>query len=357
MIKCAVAGYGWWGQTVSQRLAGSERLTIAYVVEPGPERAASAREAGLATRPALEDALGDPGIDAIILTTPNLMHEEQVRAAASAGKHVFCEKPLALSQASAARAVAACRDAGVVLGVGHERRFEPAIAEVKRRVESGALGTIMHAEAAFSHDKLIGVPKGDWRTDPVSAPAAAMTGMGIHLTDLYIWMFGPVASVAALTADRVLGWETGDVVTVQMRFQAGMTATLSAILKTPLFLRYHVFGSDAWAEVRNETHPDTPGGTAELVVQTSAAAAERRAFDWTDAVVANLEAFADAVEGRVAYKFTPEEMVHNIAVLEAIAQSARTESVVQLAGGQTAAGAAPRQAQTVQAQGSWQQWT
>jgi predicted dehydrogenase len=341
MIRCAIAGYGWWGQTLSRRLAGSTKLAVSTIVEPGAERAASAREAGLTTRPALDDALGDPGIDAVILTTPNLLHEEQVRAAAAAGKHVFCEKPLALSKVSAERAVAACREAGVVLGVGHERRFEPAMAEVKRRVASGALGTVMHAESAFSHDKLIGVPKGDWRTDPKSAPAAAMTGMGIHLTDLYIWMFGPVASVAALTADRVLGWPTGDVVTVQLRFEAGMTATLSAILKTPLFLRYHVFGADAWAEVRNEAHPDTPGGTAELVIQRSAGEAERRVFDWTDSVVANLEAFADAVEGRAAYPFTADEMVHNIAVLEAIAQSAATESVVRLDADEPA-GAAPR---------------
>lgn len=353
MIRCAIAGYGWWGQTVSKRLQGSGRLAVAYIVEPGAERAASAREAGLATRPSLDDAFGDPGLDAIILTTPNLMHEEQVRAAASAGKHVFCEKPLALSKASAERAVTACREAGIVLGIGHERRFEPALAEVKRRVEAGALGTIMHTESAFSHDKLTAVPKGDWRTERKSAPAAAMTGMGIHLTDLYIWMFGPVASVAALTADRVLGWETGDVVTVQLRFQAGMTATLSAILKTPLFLRYHVFGSDTWAEVRNATHPDTAGGTAELVIQASAGETERRVFDWTDAVVANLEAFADAAEGRAGYPFTAEEMVHNIAVLEAIARSARTESVVQLGAAAPEAMAAPATpAAAVQAQGS-----
>lgn len=352
MIRCAIAGYGWWGQHMSRRLKGSSRLNVRYIVEPGAERAASAREAGLETRPSLDDALSDAAIQAVILTTPNLMHEEQVRAAAASGKHVFCEKPLALSKASAERAVSACRQAGVVLGIGHERRFEPAMMEVKRRIDAGALGTIMHAESAFSHDKLIGVPKGDWRTEPKSAPAAAMTGMGIHLTDLYIWMFGRVASLTAYTADRVLGWPTGDVVTVQMRFEAGMTATLSAILKTPLFLRYHVFGSDAWAEVRNSTHPDTPGGTAELVVQASAGEAERKVFDWTDAVVANLEAFADAVEGRAAYPYAPEQMVHNVAVLEAVAEAARSESVVQLSTGGCAKGAAGSAAE-----GRWQQWT
>ncbi|MGI9505670.1 MAG: Gfo/Idh/MocA family protein, partial [Geminicoccaceae bacterium] len=118
----------------------------------------------------------------------------------------------------------------------------------------------MHAEAAFSHDKLIGVPKGDWRTMKATAPAAAMTGMGIHLTDLLISLFGRVDMLSAFTADRVLGWETGDTTTVQMRFKAGMTATFSAILYTPHFIRLHVFGSKRWVEVINSTHPDTPGG-------------------------------------------------------------------------------------------------
>jgi predicted dehydrogenase len=330
MVRCAVAGFGWWGQHIARRITNSSRLELRCIVEPAPARAALARDAGFAVLENFDAALADGGVDAVILTTPNELHEAQVVATAAANKHVFCEKPLALSKAGAERAVAACRRAGVVLGIGHERRFEPAMVEVRCLVESGALGTIMHAESDFSHDKLAAVPKGDWRRSPVSAPAAGMTGMGIHLTDLYISMFGRVVTVAALTADRVLGWETGDVVTVQLGFEAGMTATLSAILKTPLFLRYHVFGSDAWVEVRNATHPDTPGGVAELVLQRGGAEAERERYDWTDTVAANLHAFAAAIEGEAAYPFSDMELIHNIEVLEAVAQSARSQSVIRL---------------------------
>ncbi|MYZ49460.1 Gfo/Idh/MocA family protein [Propylenella binzhouense] len=331
MITCAVAGFGWWGRHISQRLAQAKALRLGYVVEPSPARAAEAAGEGYRTVASLDAALADPAIDAVILTTPNTLHEAQVAAAAAAGKHVFCEKPLGLDGASAARSVAACRAAGVVLGIGHERRFEPAMQEIARLVRDGALGTVMHAESAFSHDKLIGVPEGDWRRMSASAPAAGMTGMGIHLTDLYIWMFGRVATVSALTADRVLGWETGDVVTVQLGFEAGMTATLSAVLKTPHYMRYQVLGSDAWAEARNETHPDTPGGRTHFVLQRSGGAGpETRTFDWNDAVLANLEAFAAAIEGRAAYPYTNAEKIHNIEVLEAVTRSARDLAVVRL---------------------------
>ncbi|WP_289460261.1 Gfo/Idh/MocA family protein, partial [Klebsiella pneumoniae] len=70
------------------------------------------------------EVLADPSIDAVILTTPNSLHTAQVAAAARAGKHVFCEKPLALTQAEAAASVAICAKHGVQLGLGHERRFE-----------------------------------------------------------------------------------------------------------------------------------------------------------------------------------------------------------------------------------------
>ncbi len=330
MIRCAVAGFGWWGQHVSSRLGRSAALQLAYVIEPSAARRQEAQAKGLPTVADFAEALSDPAVDAVILTTPNTLHEEQVRAAAAAGKHVFCEKPLGLSGASAARSVAACREAGIVLGIGHERRFEPAMQEIARLVREGSLGTVMHAESAFSHDKLVGVPEGDWRRMSHSAPAAGMTGMGIHLTDLYIWMFGRVATVSALTADRVLGWETGDVVTVQLGFEAGMTATLSAVLKTPHYMRYQVLGSDAWVEARNETHPDTPGGRTHFVLQRSGAEAETQVFDWTDTVLANLEAFAAAVEGRDAYPYSDAEKVHNIEVLEAVAKSARDVCTVRL---------------------------
>jgi len=269
-------------------------------------------------------------VDGVILTTPNVLHEEQVIQCAEAGKHVFCEKPLGLTAASAKRSVEACKKAGVQLGIGHERRFEKAMLALRRAIDGGELGTIMHAEAAFSHDKLIHVPKGDWRTMAATAPAAAMTGMGIHLTDLLISFFGRVETVQAMTSDRSLGWETGDVVTVQLGFEAGMTATLSAIMHTPHFIRMHVFGSEKWIEIRNATHPDTPGGEINYTEAVTGASHVEKIFEWNDAVIANLEAFRRAAIGETNYPFTFEEMVHNIDVLEAITLSALDRRTVRI---------------------------
>lgn len=329
-FRIAIAGFGWWGKHIATRLADHKGFDVQAIIEPAEALHPAIRENGLDVVTSLDAVLGRSDIDAVVLTTPNLMHEEQVIACAKAGKHVFCEKPLGVNAASARRSVAAVNAAGVQLGIGHERRFEPALVALKKAIDAGDLGTIMHAEAAFSHDKLIGVPAGDWRTSKRVSPAAGMTAMGIHLTDLLISYFGRVETVQAMTANRSLGWETGDVVTAQLGFEAGMTSTLSAVLHTPHFIRMHVFGTDQWIEVLNESHPDTPGGKVNYLVAETGKGVNHSTFDWEDAVVHNLEAFADAALGLSPYPFTIEQMVHNIEVLEAIAISAEDRRTVEI---------------------------
>lgn len=330
-MRVAIAGFGWWGRHIASQLADSPEIDVALIADSDISLHGEISRRGLEAASSFEEVLDHPGIDAVILTTPHMVHEEQVVAAAAAGKHVFCEKPLGLTAASARRSVDACRKAGVVLGIGHERRFEPAMKRLQAMIAAGEIGTVLHAEAAFSHDKLAGAEPGGWRTSKAHSPGAGMTGTGIHLTDLFIWMFGRVAAVQAQTRDRVLGWQTGDMVTAQFGFHAGMTASLSAILATPYFARFHVFGSRKWVEVRNATHPDTPGGLTSFTVAESGREPVTDQITWSDAVVENLETFAAAVRGDARYPWTDEELIHNIAVYEAIVASADSGQTVVLA--------------------------
>jgi predicted dehydrogenase len=330
MIGTALIGFGWWGRHIAARLKDHAAFDLRCVVEPATTAHADITAMGLVPLESYAQALADPTVQAVILTSPNDLHDIQIAQAVAAGKHVFCEKPLSLSAENARKSVAACREAGLVLGIGHERRFEPAILALRDLLDRGALGTIMHTEMAFSHDKLIGLTSDSWRTSKIFAPAAGMTQMGIHLTDLLIAFYGPVATLHAITADRSLGWETGDVVTVQMQFKAGMTATLQAILHTPHFIRTHVFGSDMWVEIRNATHPDTPGGKATMERYRSIEETETEVFDWTDSVTANLEAFGAAIRGEAHYPYSDFELVHNIEVLDAIVRSAASGEAVHL---------------------------
>ncbi|HYP17596.1 MAG TPA: Gfo/Idh/MocA family oxidoreductase [Opitutus sp.] len=327
MIRAAIAGLGWWGKHMVRRMKDSDALRIVTAVEANPAHESFATEHGLTFTTDFAAVLKDPEIDAVILCTPHSMHTEQVLAVAAAKKHVFCEKPLALTRTDAERSVQACREAGVMLGIGHERRYELAIEEVRRLVNEGPLGTIMHVEAHFNHDKLANVPEGDWRASPKDAPAAGMTAMGIHLTDLFAYLFGPISEVFAATTSRVAYKQTGDVISAHVRFASGATGYFNAILVTALYIKFTVFGSDAWVEVRNLSHPDTPGPTT-LTFQHRDGRLESRDYEWADTVKANLEAFARAAQGKGSYIFTDEQKIGNVAVLEAVYRSAASNAPV-----------------------------
>ena len=320
MLKAAVIGLGWWGKHIVRRTEGSRDLKLVLAVDQNEELGSFARDNGVPYSSRFADALASKDVEAVILATPHSMHTAQIAAAAKAGKHVFCEKPLALTRADAEASVAACKAAGVFLGIGHERRYEPAMTVLRRLVRSGALGTIMHAEACFNHDKLANVPPGDWRTNPKDAPAAGMTGMGIHLTDAFIDLFGPVTEAYAMTAARVAYKDNGDVVSAMLRHASGSTSYINAILVTHHRIGYLVYGSDGWADVTYATHPDTPG-SSRLTAEWRDGRRDVQDFQWEDTVRLNLEAFARAAQGRGEYMFTDEQKIANIATLEAIIQS------------------------------------
>ena len=192
MLNAAVVGLGWWGKIIVEAMAGSPKLRVVRAVgNVNPAAAEYARAHGLAYSTDYADALNDPNVHAVILCTPNLQHVDQVTRAAASGKHVFCEKPLALDKRGAEQAVAACNTAQVMLGIGHERRFEPPMMEMRRLANSGVLGTLLQVEANFSQDKFLGLPADNWRGSPREAPAGPMTATGIHLLDLAVSFLGP----------------------------------------------------------------------------------------------------------------------------------------------------------------------
>ena len=139
MINAAIVGLGWWGKALVNAVQGkSERLRFVHGVSKEPEGVRDfALEHDFRLSTELDDALADPRVQAVVLATPHSQHLAQIEAVAAAGKPVFCEKPLALTRADAIRAVEACRNAGVPLGLGHNKRFWPSMCKLKQIVASG----------------------------------------------------------------------------------------------------------------------------------------------------------------------------------------------------------------------------
>jgi predicted dehydrogenase len=331
-LNIAVIGLGWWGRVIVPLAKSSAKLRVVAVADPDPAAAEFARQQAVPLAKNYEDVLGNTEVQGVVLCTPHTLHTDQIVRAANAGKHVFCEKPLSLSRKEVNRAVEACNQNNVKLAVGHEKRFEPPIQELMRMVKAGELGTPLQIEANFVQDKFLSLPPDNWRLSAKEAPAGPMTATGIHLLDLSVGVMGPAERV--LASVRTLGSElkNGDTLGILVNFRSGANALLSAILATPFDGRFAVYGSKGWAEVRDKAHPESPRGWT-LTAHLRGGEKQTRDYPPAKAVLANLEAFADAAMGGAPYPVPQAQMIANVSALEAIFRSAASGSVERVDNG------------------------
>ena len=330
MFNVAVVGMGWWGKIIVPLLKTSKKINVNTVVEINAAGIADfAKQHGVKVVTSLDEVLKDPAIHGVVLCTPHTQHTEQIIAVANAGKHVFCEKPLSMTRADVLRAIKAVNDNKVALAVGHERRFEPPIIEAMKIIQSGELGTPLQIEANFSQDKFLALAADNWRLSGKEAPAGPMTATGIHLLDLSVGVVGEAERVFASVKQLGSQLVNGDTLAILVSFRNGGHALISAILATPFEGRFAVYCNKGWIEVRDKTHPEAPEGWV-LTKTLRGGKKEVREFPPAPNVLANLEAFADAAEGRAPYPVPQSQMIANISALEAIFKSASTGAIVNV---------------------------
>jgi predicted dehydrogenase len=245
-------------------------------------------------------------------------------AAYAAGKQVFCEKPLALNAASAERILAACNKAGGVIGIGHERRYEPAMEEMRRLFTSGTLGRVLHMDANVSHNNFRKMDPTNWRRDPKHAPAGAWTALGIHLGDLFVSLAGKPTRVAARTASQIFPKPSEDFVSAEIDFENGARGRVTCLSTPPFYARFTLICDQGWVEVQEGGNVDQ-GISSSFVYCKPDGTRQTRSYDHINTVRLNFEAWADALEGRVRYRFSTDELLANIRILDALTRSAAAD--------------------------------
>ncbi len=315
MIKAAIVGLGRWGQILVDSVEGkSEAIRFVAGATRTPAKAQGFMDAhGIPMAADYGAILKDPKVDAVVLATPHSQHADQVIAGAQAGKHVFVDKPFTLTKASAEVAVAATRKAGVVLALGHNRRFLPAYLELKKRLEAGALGSLFHVEANYSGAGAVDYTPQVWRGSPVESPAGGMAGSGIHMIDGMLGLFGRFRTTTARSLRQALTHDIDDTTFMTFTFDSGLTGYLGALSATPFMWRLQVFGSAGWIELRDETRFEhrRMEGEPEVIE-----------YPFVDTRRVELEAFADAIAGKAAYPIPVEDAIHGVSVFETIPRAA-----------------------------------
>ena len=306
MLNLAVIGLGWWGQThLRATHEKSDTVRITTVVDLNAELAKStANEFGLKAAESYQAVLADPEIDGVILVTPHSLHTDQIVACAAAGKHIFTEKPFALKKADAERAVKAAESAGIQIGLGHNQRYGAPQTIVKQMIDDGELGEIMHLEGNTSHDTLSNVQS--WRMDIEEAPGGGLWHMGSHHIDLFNHYIGAITEVYAQAVDVIIPRDTASAL---LTFECGATAYIGNIMVTRDNRMGNVFGSKGWVKITSPTSLEVGmrGGDPRTML-----------VDPIDPVRANVEGFAAAIAGEMPYRFTNAQMIHDVAVLDAI---------------------------------------
>jgi len=322
MLRAAIVGMGWWGQNLVKSSQGKGDVQfIAGTTRTLGKAEDFAREQNIRIVADFDAVLADPDVEAVVLATPHSQHGAQVRRAAAAGKHVFCEKPFTLTAADAEGAIAAAEGAGIVLAVGFNRRFHPNMAELRARVRDGRLGDIVTCIGEQSAFANYVYSSGDetWRATAEEAPAGAMTGIGIHTVDSMIGLFGRVLDVHAVASQRHAP-HILDTTNVLLRFEAGLAATIFCSYVTAPNYRLAVYGSKGIAEILTPTLGEfrfTPAPASESEVP--AAILQRPGFNMLEA---ELSAFAAAVRGTAPYPVPLAEVLHGVQVFDAIVRSA-----------------------------------
>ncbi|HWX49919.1 MAG TPA: Gfo/Idh/MocA family oxidoreductase [Roseomonas sp.] len=319
MLQAAIIGMGRWGRTLVESVQDSSEAGIRFVAGQtrSPEKVRDwAAEKKIRLLDSYDAILADPAVQAVVLATPHKLHAEQVIAAARAGKHVFVEKPFTLTKASAEAAVAACREAGVVLALGHNRRFLPAVAEIKAMLSDGRIGTLLHVEGQFSGPGALAYKPGMWRADRSESPLGGMGGMGIHMIDMMINLAGPIAEVAVHSTARVLENGLDDTTAMLCRFRSGATGTFATLAYAPRCWRIALYGSEGWVELTDHEH---------MVYRPREGEGFVRDYPKTDIERAELAAFAAAATGGPAYPLPVEQAIHGVSVFETMIASAASE--------------------------------
>lgn len=316
MLRAASIGLGWWSDELAGAIQGkSESIRVVTCTSRSAEkRAAFAEKFGSSSHDSYDAVLEDPEIDAVILTTPHSQHAEHVMQAARAGKQVFVEKPFTLTAESGEEAARACAQAGLVLAIGHNRRFSAAAQALKAMLEAGEFGTLLHLEANFSAPGGLAYTAERWRANRIESPGGAIAGLGIHMIDLLTWLAGPVSRVSASVARRAVAVDMDDTTAAILNFACGASGYLGTHFACPYTSFLNIYGTKANAFAAVDGN--------ELKVHVAGGSAEERPLEPIDTLKAELEEFAAACTGGPAFRVRPAEAIHNVAVMEAIVASA-----------------------------------
>lgn len=322
----ALIGTGFWGRrlgTVVQRVP--ELTLITCYSRDEAKRQAFASDFGCEAAASLEAAIEHPGVQGVLLVTPNQHHREGALAAAARGRHLFVEKPIADDLAEAREMRAAYRRAGLALMVGHCFRRLGAARKVKQLLEEGALGVVVLAEANFSLPGNLTPDK--WRFYRETCPGGPLMQLGIHHADTLQYWLGPVQRVWGSFAHLVTQAEIDDVGVAVLEFANGARGSLASSYVSPKTFSLRLYGSAAVLDYQTDMSvwpkAEEMDPATVLTLRTNAGG-QRIPFESRDMLAEELSEFAACMRGEAAPETGADEALLALEVITGAIEAQRT---------------------------------
>jgi predicted dehydrogenase len=303
-------------------LAASNSDVVAIASREAGRASAAAAELGIQDAyGTYEELLAADDVDAVYIPLPNDMHAEWVFKAAAAGKHILCEKPLAISQEEASEMVSACETAGVKLQEAFMYRHHPSWVEAVRLVRSGAIGELQAVQSWFSYSN----------DDPtnirnrVENGGGAIMDIGCYNINLSRLLFDaePISTCSVVHRDPAMGIDT--LTSAVLEFPGGRQSSFTCSIRSEEYQRVHIFGATGRIDIEIPFNipPDretriylSSGGNPPVEPAT-----ETIVFPVADQYTIQAELFADAILNNSDVAVDPLDAVANMAVIEEILQS------------------------------------
>lgn len=260
MLRVAIMGLGGYGTRVAEAMRACKKAKLVGVVSGTPSKVADWQtryripDKNCYNYSNFDQMVNNPDIDAVYVITPNALHHDQVIRAAKAGKHVICEKPMAINAREGQEMVDACKKAGVKLLVGYRMHFEPKTLEIIRMRKAGELGKIQFFQGLSGF--AIGDPT-QWRLNKQLAGGGAMMDIGIYSVNGARYMTGeePVWVTAQETKTDPVKFAVGvdETIQFQMGFPSGAVASCLSTYNISFLDRFFLTGDRGYAELNPAT--------------------------------------------------------------------------------------------------------
>lgn len=321
--------------------AGSQLVAVQDVVEDRV-RAVAAKYNVPHCFTSEADLLARDDVDAVYIATPTHLHAAQVKAAAAAGKHVLCEKPLGMTQQEVEEEIQVCADAGVKLGVNFMMRFHACHVKLREMIQAGDLGRLVFGRAELTcwYPPIPGA----FRQDPALGGGGSLIDMGNHCIDLLEFIFGRAVEVSCFTGNLVQDYRSEDTAVAMLRFASGAVGVVDNLFNVPDAAARNaleVYGSQG-SVVAFGTIGQDSGGSLSAVLKGAGRAydaaqvrdAGAQASTITPPVVnmyrAHIEAFCAAIAKDTEPPVTGEDGLWSHRVIDACYEAARSGRTVAL---------------------------